>query len=81
MNLAKWEIKLLLRFILEQCEIEMMPTISIVHLILNAEILVAARDIVKTYLCALNKTWYVFNQTKVFSRMKFTKQKIETISD
>ena len=59
----------------------MMPIISSVHLILNAKRVVTARDIVKTHLCALNKTWYVFNQTKVFSRMKFTKQKIETISD
>ena len=33
MKELSWEIKLLLRFILEQCEIEMTPIISIIHLI------------------------------------------------
>ena len=59
--LSKREIKLPLRFILEQCEIEMMPIN--VHLILNAEIVVTARDIVKTHLCALNETWYLCIQS------------------
>ena len=34
-----------------------------VHLILNAEIVVTARDIVKTHLCALNETWYLCIQS------------------